>query len=107
LALSGEFDSRRFQSQYNFLSEMHEGEVKTLRESLKHARKLLTNSPRDLRDERTAEVTRLEQALKRAESSVNRDKREKVERMAMDKAKQEEKERRKQGKGAWYMKEGA
>lgn len=43
--------------------------------------------------------------MKRAESSVNRDKREKVEAEALSRAKQAESERRKLGKGAWFMKE--
>jgi len=42
--------------------------------------------------------------VKRAESAVHRDTREKVEAEALGKAKQAETERRKQGKGAWFMK---
>lgn len=45
--------------------------------------------------------------MKRAESSVNRDTREKVEAEALREAKQAEAERRKLGKGAWFMKECA
>lgn len=86
---------------------MHEEELKTLRENLKRARKLLTNSPRDLRAEREAEVERLERAVKRAESAVNKDRREKVEMEALSKAAKEERDRRKQGKKAWFMKDGA
>jgi ribosomal RNA-processing protein 36 len=107
LPVTGDFDSRRFAKQYDFLTEIHASEMQTLRDNLKRARKLLINSPRDTRDERTAEVVRLEQALKRAESAVSRDKRERIEREALQKAKQEEKERRKEGKGEWYMKDGA
>ena len=107
LPVSGEFDAKRFQSQYGFLAEMHEEELKTLRENLKRARKLLVNSPRDLREERAAEVERLERAVKRAESIVNKDRREKVEMEALSKAAKEEREKRKQGKKAWFMKDGA
>ena len=64
------------------------------------------SSPRDQRAEREAEVDRLERAVKRAESAVNRDKRERVEQEAIAKAMHEEKEKRKQGKGAFYLKDG-
>lgn len=102
--MTGEFDSKRFQKQYGFLSNLHSDELKTLRDNLKRARKLLTNSPRDLREEREQEVQRLERAVKRAESTVNKDRQEKVNQEALSKVAREEKERRKQGKGAWYLK---
>ena len=105
--MAGEFDTKRFHSQYGFLSEMHQEELKALRENLKRARKLLANSPRDLREEREAEVERLERTVKRAESSVNKDRREKVELEALSKVAKEERDKRKQGKGAWYMKDGS
>lgn len=106
LHITGEFSAERFRSQYGFLSDMHEQEMKTLKDNLKRARKMLFSSPKDLRAEREQEVQRLERALKRAESLVNRDKREKVEASALSKLRQEEKEKQKQGKGAWYMKDG-
>jgi ribosomal RNA-processing protein 36 len=85
---------------------MHLTELRTLRENLKRARKLLAASPRHLREERGVEVEKLERAVKRAESSVNRDKQEKIQENALNKAKEEEKQKRKQGKGEWYMKNG-
>ena len=66
---------------------------------------MIASSPRDQREEREQEVAKLEQAVKRAESNVNRDKSEQIEQGALQKAKQEEKEKRKAGKGAWHMKE--
>ncbi|KAI8990504.1 hypothetical protein BD414DRAFT_438126 [Trametes punicea] len=104
LPITGEFDRKRFHTQYGFLAEMHEEELKTLKENLKRARKLLANSPRNLREERQAEVERLERAVKRAESLVNKDRQEKVQLEALSKAAKEEREKRKQGKKAWYMK---
>ncbi|CCL99037.1 uncharacterized protein FIBRA_01046 [Fibroporia radiculosa] len=106
LSLAGEWSPSQFRAQYGFLSEMHTQEMKTLRDNLKRARKLLASSPRDLREERQLEVQRLEQALKRAESSVNKDRREKVEQDALEKVTKEEREKRKAGKGAWYLKKG-
>ncbi|EIN13789.1 DUF947-domain-containing protein [Punctularia strigosozonata HHB-11173 SS5] len=104
MPLAGEFAPEKFRKQYDFLAELHEQEHKELRENLKRARKLLASSPRDLRAEREAEVKNLEAALKRAESAVNKDKRERVEHAALEKVSREEKERRKSGKQAWYMK---
>lgn len=104
--VTGEFDTKRFHSQYGFLSDMHTDELKKLRDNLKRARKLLANSPRDLREDREAEVERLERAVKRAESSVNKDRREKVELDALSKVAKEEREKQKQGKKAWFMKDG-
>jgi ribosomal RNA-processing protein 36 len=85
---------------------MHKTELCTLKENLKRARKMLASSPRDQREEREQEVAKLEQAVKRAESNVNRDRREQIEQEALGKASQEEREKRKAGKGAWHMKEG-
>jgi ribosomal RNA-processing protein 36 len=84
---------------------MHKTELSTLKENLKRAKKMLASSPHNQREEREEEVARLEQAIKRAESNVNKDKREQVEQDALQKAKQEEKEKRKVGKGAWHMKD--
>lgn len=85
---------------------MHETELKTLRDNLKRARKLVGSSPRDLREEREREVQRLELAVKRAESSVNKDRREKVEQEAMNRAMQQEKAKQKEGKGQFWLKDG-
>ncbi|EKM61094.1 uncharacterized protein PHACADRAFT_82265 [Phanerochaete carnosa HHB-10118-sp] len=104
LPITGEFSQDRFRTQYGFLSEMHEQEMNTLKENLKRARKMLASSPRALRAEREAEVQRLERAVKRAESLVNRGKREQVEASVLAKARKEEKEKQKQGKKAWFMK---
>jgi ribosomal RNA-processing protein 36 len=105
LTLAGEFSDRKFQEQYGFLADIHTDELKTLRENLQRARKALVSSPRDLREERQQEVTRLELAVKRAESSVNKDRREMVEQKALSKVVKEERDQRKQGKGGWWMKE--
>ena len=77
-----------------------------MRETLKQARKLLASSPRELRSEREDEVCRLDQAVKRAESMVNKDRLDQVQRDALGKAKKEEKLKRQQGKGKWFLKKG-
>ncbi|TFK41202.1 hypothetical protein BDQ12DRAFT_733513 [Crucibulum laeve] len=105
LPTAGEFSTDKFQKQYSFLADAHTTELSTLRENLKRARKQLAASPRDLLYERQQEVNRLEFAVKRAESLVNKDRRDKVEREALSKVTKEEKNKRKQGKGGWWMKE--
>ena len=104
--MAGDFDSKLFRRRYGFLSEMHKEELTVLRDNLKRARKLLTSSPRDLRSQRAQEVEKLERALKRAESTVNRDKREKIEEDALSQVAHEEREKQKHGKKAFYMKNG-
>jgi ribosomal RNA-processing protein 36 len=67
----------------------------------------LRTSPAHLRDERQEEVTRLERALKRSESNVERAKRQRSEAEALRVKKKEERELNKQGKGVWHMKKCA
>jgi ribosomal RNA-processing protein 36 len=83
---------------------MHANEFKMLRSTLKQARESLASSPRDLREQRELEVNRLELALKKAESTVNKEKLDKVEDEALNKFAKEEREKRKDGKGGWWMK---
>ena len=85
---------------------MRRDELVTLRDNLKRARKLLASSPQHLRPEREAEVERLALAVKRAESLVNRDKREKVEREALSAVTKEERDKRQMGKKAYWLKNG-
>jgi ribosomal RNA-processing protein 36 len=104
LATAGEFSAEKFSKSYGFLVDKHKTELATLRETLKQARKLLASSPRNLRSEREDEVYRLEQAIKRAESMVNKDRLDQVQRDALGKAKKEEELKRQQGKGKWFLK---
>ncbi|KAF9475995.1 DUF947-domain-containing protein [Pholiota conissans] len=103
---TGEFSADKFQQSYGFLAESHKRELATLRETLKQARKLLSSSPRELQEERQHEVYRLEQAIKRTESLVNKDRLDKVQREALSKVKKEELAKRTQGKGEWHLKRG-
>ncbi|KAF8550044.1 DUF947-domain-containing protein [Imleria badia] len=101
---AGRYDPSKFKQQYDFLSGMRSDELATLRGHVKRARKLVANSPSHLRAEREEEVERLEHAMKRAESAVNLDSRERVELTALQSAKQTEKEKREEGKAGWWMK---
>lgn len=93
-----------FAKRYSFLSDLHKSELAELKDNLKRARTLLRSSPRDQREQREREVQRLELALKRSESAVNKDSREHIEREAMEKARREEREKRKGGKREWHLK---
>jgi len=104
--LSGEFDAAKFRNHYDFLSDMRKGELTALRDNLKRARKLVVSSPRHLRPEREAEVERLTLAAKRAESSINKDKRERVQQEALSAMTKEERNKRQQGKKAFWLKNG-
>jgi ribosomal RNA-processing protein 36 len=106
LATTGEFSAEQFSKSYSFLADKHKTELATLKETLKQARKLLASSPRDLRSEREDEVHRLEQAVKRAESLVNKDQLDQLQRDALGKAKKEEELKRREGKGKWFLKKG-
>jgi len=105
LPLAGEFSAEKFRTQYDFLADAHKAELETLQENSKRARKLLATSPWNLFDERDQEVKRLELAVKRAESMVDKDRKDTTEREALLKLTREEKEKMKQGKGRWWLKE--
>ncbi|KAG7450561.1 DUF947-domain-containing protein [Guyanagaster necrorhizus] len=105
LPLSGEFSEEKYRHNYAFLTTAHKTEFQILRENLKRSRKLLASSPKHLRSDRENEVEKLELAVKRAESAISKDRREEVERGALDKLRKEEKEKQAQGKGSWWMKE--
>ncbi|KAK0473542.1 hypothetical protein EDD18DRAFT_1225073 [Armillaria luteobubalina] len=105
IPLSGELSEEKYRHNYAFLTQAHKTELQVLRENLKRARKLVVSSPKHLRSERESEVEKLELAVKRAESAVNKDRREEVERVALNNLKKEEKEKQGKGKGSWWMKE--
>jgi len=104
LPLAGEYSTEKFQRHYCFLADTRESELKALREDLKRARKLLATSPRELFSERDQEVTKLELAVKRTESLVNKHHRDATEREALLKVTKDEREKRKQGKRDWWLK---
>jgi len=78
--------------------------LNALKAELKRARKMMSSTPRDQRDERESEVKRLELAVKRMESLVNKARQDKIQAEALRKATKEEREKRKQGKQEWWMK---
>ncbi|EAU93194.2 hypothetical protein CC1G_10262 [Coprinopsis cinerea okayama7 len=105
LPTAGEFKPEAFQKSYGFLAESRKEELKTLKETLAKARKAMSSCPAHLRDEREQEIERLERAVKRTESLVNKDRMDAIQQQALQRVKKEEKEKQKQGKGKWFLKQ--
>ncbi|KAH7344817.1 hypothetical protein B0J17DRAFT_624106 [Rhizoctonia solani] len=93
--LSGPVSQPQYTRAYSFISDLQKNEGETLRASLAKARKQRAS---------WETIESLERALKRAESAVEKAKRDERERDALKKAKKEEKEKRSAGKGEWFMK---
>ncbi|KDN49974.1 hypothetical protein RSAG8_01310, partial [Rhizoctonia solani AG-8 WAC10335] len=93
--LSGQLSQPEYSRAYSFISDLQKNEAETLRASLAKARK--QRAPWET-------IESLERALGRAESGVEKAKRDEREREALEKARKEEKEKQKAGKGAWFMK---
>ncbi|KAJ1311253.1 hypothetical protein OPQ81_009751 [Rhizoctonia solani] len=93
--LSGPVSQPKYSRAYSFITDLQKNEAETLKASLAKARK--QRAPWET-------IESLERALKRAESAIEKAKRDEREREALAKAKKEEKEKQKAGKGAWFMK---
>ncbi|CEL57897.1 rRNA biogenesis protein RRP36 OS=Laccaria bicolor (strain S238N-H82 / ATCC MYA-4686) GN=RRP36 PE=3 SV=1 [Rhizoctonia solani AG-1 IB] len=93
--LAGQLSQPQYSRSYSFITDLQKGEAESLRASLAKARK--QRAPWET-------IESLERALKRAESAIEKAKRDEREREALEKVRKEEKEKRQGGKGAWYMK---
>ncbi|KAG8967973.1 rRNA biogenesis protein rrp36 [Tulasnella sp. 419] len=103
--LAGEFSPESFASSYSFISKLQEEEVETLKKALKSAQtKPLDKDPTSQKTEQ-GEADAIRKALKRAESSVNHNRREERERRTLQAAKTKEMKERLRGKKNWWMKE--
>ncbi|GAA5946668.1 hypothetical protein JCM3765_000339 [Sporobolomyces pararoseus] len=96
-SLSGSVNPELFQRSYSFLSGSLEKEVETLRKTAIKARKN-TQLPEE-------EKEKIEDSLRRMENRLVERKRKEREQAALKDWKKEEKEKRQQGKGAFYLKE--
>ncbi|GAA5938272.1 uncharacterized protein JCM15063_000687 [Sporobolomyces koalae] len=96
-SLSGSVNSELFNRSYSFLSGSLEKEVATLRATAVKARKN-TQLPEE-------EKEKIEDSLRRMENRLVERKRKDREQGALKEWKKEEKEKRQQGKGAFYLKE--
>ncbi|ELU41845.1 hypothetical protein AG1IA_04116 [Rhizoctonia solani AG-1 IA] len=88
--LTGQLSQSQYSRSYSFITDLQKNEAESLRASLAKARK--QRAPWET-------IESLERALKRAESAIEKAKREERERAALEKVKKEEKEKRQGGKG--------
>ena len=105
-ALSGEFSQEAFGSAYSFIPELQQSEVASLKLALKAARKAAANSSKVTKEAREEEVRKLQKALKRTESMVEKSRRDVRERETISEVKKQEKKKQEDGKKPWYMSEG-
>lgn len=106
LSTTGNLDSHLHAQSYDFLPGMLAEEMKQLRTSLVAAQKLEKNCPLRDKPTRTAEREAIERDVARLRTRLDRQKRETREREVMADVKREERKKREEGKGAWYMKKG-
>jgi hypothetical protein len=89
---------------YSFIPKLLKDELSGLRTAVQMASKAEKNCPLSQKPARTAEREMLEMELGRLRTKIERGEREAKERDVLARAKKEENEKRKEGKGAWYMK---
>lgn len=107
LSTAGRLDPSLHAKGYNFLPELLATEMTQLRQSLAAAVKLEKSCPLREKPQRTAEREEIERDVARLRTKLDRQKIAQREREALAGVNKEERERRKEGKGAWYMKKGA
>jgi ribosomal RNA-processing protein 36 len=101
---SSAIDPSRHSQSYSFLPKILKDELSALRTAVQLASKAEKNCPLAQKPARTAERELLELQLGRLRTKIERGEREAKEREVLAGAKKEENAKRKDGKGAWYMK---
>ncbi|ORY34770.1 hypothetical protein BCR39DRAFT_514618 [Naematelia encephala] len=101
---AGHVDPNLHSKAYDFLPGMLRSELEQLKSAVKVAIKAERNCPRAERPARVSERERLENELARMRTRVERTEREARERDVLSAAKKAEAQKRKDGKGEWYMK---
>ncbi|AAW44672.2 hypothetical protein CNG02910 [Cryptococcus deneoformans JEC21] len=91
---------------YSFLPDLLRQEFSGLKEAVAAAKKAEKNCPWAEKPMRTAERERLEVQMGQVRTKLVRTEKEAMEREVLAKAKKEEREKRTQGKAAWFMKKG-
>ncbi|OXG14481.1 rRNA biogenesis protein RRP36 [Cryptococcus neoformans Tu401-1] len=91
---------------YSFLPDLLRQEFSGLKEAVAAAKKAEKNCSWAEKPMKTAERERLEVQMGQVRTKLVRTEKESTEREILAKAKKEEREKRTQGKGAWYMKKG-
>lgn len=101
---AGQVDAHLHAQGYAFLPQLLRDEQKNLRQAVAAAMKAEKTCKLYEKPRFTAERERLELELARVRTKVERTERETRNREVLSSAKREEREKREQGKGAWYMK---
>ena len=104
---AGQVNPHLHTQSYGFLPEMLRAEVASLKNAAKLAAKAERTCAWTEKPARTAERERLEGELGRLRTRLERTERESRDREVLAGVKRQEKEKQKQGKGAWFMKKGA
>lgn len=91
---------------YSFLPDLLRQEFSGLKEAVAAAKKAEKNCSWAEKPMKTAERERFEVQMGQVRTKLVRTEKESMEREILAKAKKEEREKRTQGKGAWYMKKG-
>jgi hypothetical protein len=91
---------------YDFLPQLLSEEFASLKTALNAATKAERSCARADKDSWAAEKERIERQLAQTRTRLERTQREAREREVLAKAKKDEREKRKEGKGAWHMKKG-
>ncbi|TXT12841.1 hypothetical protein VHUM_01242 [Vanrija humicola] len=101
---AGQVDAHLHAQGYAFLPQLLRDEMKNLRQAVAAATKAEKTCKLYEKPRFTAERERLELELARVRTKVERTERENRNREVLSAAKRAEREKREQGKGAWYMK---
>ncbi|WVW86961.1 hypothetical protein I302_109017 [Kwoniella bestiolae CBS 10118] len=101
---AGNLDAHLHSASYSFLPSMLKEELSSLKTALVQAQKLERTCPWAEKPARTAEREKIELQLGRVRTRLVKSDNEERERNVLAKMKREEREKREQGKGAWYMK---
>jgi ribosomal RNA-processing protein 36 len=105
-SISGELNPHLHAQAYSFLPDLLKNEYHDLRRAVAAAQKIERTCPLREKEQRTAEREQLELDLGRLRTKMDRGKVETREREVLAQVKKAEREKRDEGKGAWYMKKG-
>lgn len=101
---SSSIDPHLASQSYSFLPKILKDDLSALRTAVQMAQKAERTCPLAQKPARVAEREMLERQLGKLRTKIERGEREAKEREVLAGAKREENSKRKEGKGAWYMK---
>ena len=105
-SVSGSLNPHLHSQAYSFLPDLLKDEYATLRKSVAAAQKAEKTCPLREKADRTIEREQLELELGRMRTRIDRARIQERGREVLSKVKKEERGKREEGKGAWFMKKG-